>query len=250
MTEPEAMAEVIRLPGDGRGPRPFVLVNMAMTADGKIATADRRISRFGSERDEANLYALRASVDAVMSGATTLMAEGATLGPGPERFRRRRRQAGLPEWPLRVAVSGSGSLSPDAALFHKGEGPVVVLVSERAKQAALRRLGKVATQICVCGGRELDFAGALRWLAGHWQVRRLLCEGGGAVNDALFRAGLVDEVHLTLCPWVVGGRSAPTIADGMGVAALADAARFQLKSRKRIGGELYLTYHRTDPNPT
>lgn len=242
MTGPKRTGKAIRLTAVGRGKRPFVLVNMAMTADGKIATADRAISRFGSPRDTAHLFQLRATVDAVMSGAATLMAEDATLGPGPERFIRGRRKAGLPDWPLRIAVSGSGRLSPGATIFRKGNSPVIVLVSQRAARRNLQRLGKVATQVCVCGEDEVDFLRALRWLAGTWKVRRLLCEGGGELNDALFRADLVDELHLTLCPFVVGGRTAPTIADGLGVTALADARRFRLKSRKRVADELYLVY--------
>lgn len=68
----------------------------------------------------------------------------------------------------------------------------------------------------ICGAQQIDFALALRWLRKKWRIRRLLCEGGGELNDALFRAGLVDEVHLTLCPLLLGGRAAPTPADGSG----------------------------------
>ncbi|MGH9593067.1 MAG: RibD family protein [Bryobacteraceae bacterium] len=75
-----------------------------------------------------------------------------------------------------------------------------------------------------------------------WKVKRLLCEGGGELNDALFRAGLVDELHLTLCPKVFGGRNAPTIADGVGVLKLSGAARLRLKSARRAGDELFLVF--------
>ena len=86
----------------------------------------------------------------------------------------------------------------------------------------------------------MDFAFALRWLREQWNVKRLLCEG--AVNAALFAAGLVHEVHLTLCPVVLGGRNAPTLADGQGFARLAQAARLRLASQKRVGDELFLVY--------
>ncbi|HLZ53931.1 MAG TPA: dihydrofolate reductase family protein, partial [Verrucomicrobiae bacterium] len=64
-------------------------------------------------------------------------------------------------------------------------------------------------------------------------------EGGGELNGALFRAGLVDELHLTICPKIFGGRQAPTIADGNGFSRLANAERFQLKSMRRVRGELF-----------
>ena len=73
-------------------------------------------------------------------------------------------------------------------------------------------------------------------------MTRLLCEGGGEVNGALFRAGLVNEVYQTICPLVFGGRTAPTMADGAGVRDLAHATRLRLKSLRRIGAELFLVY--------
>jgi riboflavin biosynthesis pyrimidine reductase len=94
------------------------------------------------------------------------------------------------------------------------------------------------------GGREGDLRGALRWLRKEWNVRRLLCEGGGALNDALFRAGLVDEIHLTFCPQVFGGRLAPTLADGLGRHKLAEAANFKLTSIRRETDELFTVFSR------
>ena len=70
----------------------------------------------------------------------------------------------------------------------------------------------------------------------------MLCEGGGELNAALFHARLVDELHLTVCPKVFGGRAAPTIADGSGVLRLAEAAQFKLKSIRRVGDEVFMVY--------
>ena len=82
---------------------------MAMTADGKIATANRAVSSFGSARDHAHLLELRATADAVMCGARTADLNAINLGPGPARFRRARVRRGLAEYNLRVVVTGSGS---------------------------------------------------------------------------------------------------------------------------------------------
>ena len=96
----------------------------------------------------------------------------------------------------------------------------------------------------ICGRKEINFSAALRWLRKKWRVKRLLCEGGGELNDALFRAGLVDELHLTICPKIFGGRHAPTIADGRGFSRLANAERFRLKSIQRNGDELFTVFFR------
>ncbi len=225
-----------------RAPRPFVLINMAMTADGKIATANRAVATFGSARDHAHLLSLRATADAVLCGARTADSQPIDLGPGPVRYRRMRVRRGLAEYNLRVVASGAGTLSPDAALFKRQFSPVLVITTSRADAARLRRLRSLADAMVVCGRERIDWEKALSWLSRKWRVRRLLCEGGGELNSALISAGLVDELHLTISPLVFGGARAPTIADGSGALTLASAAAFRLRSMRRVGDELFLVF--------
>ena len=89
---------------------PFVFVNMAMTADGKIATANRAVHTFGSARDLRHLYELRATADAIISGARTVEISESIMGNGGETFRRLRGKNGRAEFPLRLIASGSGTL--------------------------------------------------------------------------------------------------------------------------------------------
>jgi 2,5-diamino-6-(ribosylamino)-4(3H)-pyrimidinone 5'-phosphate reductase len=221
---------------------PFVFVNMAMTADGKIATANRAVHSFGSTQDLKHLYELRATAYAVMCGARTVEISQSILGTGGEKFRRQRLKIGLAEYNLRVLVSGSGSINPGAEIFKKRFSPILILTTARISRANLKKLRAVADEVKICGKSEINFCSAFRWLRAKWNVRRLLCEGGGELNDALFRAGLADEVHLTICPKIFGGQRAPTIADGRGFFRLAGAARFKLKLAQRVGDELFVVF--------
>jgi riboflavin-specific deaminase-like protein len=223
---------------------PFVLVNMAMTADGKIATANRAVSSFGSDCDHRHLLELRATTDAVMAGARTVDSAGINLGPGPARYRRLRLKNRLSEYNLRVIVSGSGTLNPEAEVFRHRFSPVLILTTKRASPVKLRRLQAVADEVRVFGGHEINFCKALTWLREQWGVKRLLCEGGGGLNDALFRAGLVDELHLTICPTIFGGRKAPTIADGSGFGRLTRALSLQIESFQHLGDEIFAVFRR------
>ena len=222
--------------------RPFIFVNMAMTADGKIATANRAVHSFSSKRDLAHLYELRATADAILCGARTVEISNATLGTGGEKFRRLRLKNGLAEFPLRVIVSGSGSIDPAARIFQNRFSPLIVLTTNRASAAKLAQLRQLADVVKICGRREINFPRALRWLQTRWQVKRLLCEGGGELNDALFHAGLVDQIHLTICPKIFGGRTAPTLAEGQGCDRLARAGKFKLQSARRFQGELFTVF--------
>jgi len=159
--------------------RPFVFINMAMTADGKIATANRAVSSFGSKRDIEQMYELRTSADAVMAGARTLDLNKVLLGPGGERFKKMRQRNGLGDYSLRVIVSGSGTINPRAAIFQHKFSPILLITSKRASASKLKSLRPLVNDIFVSDSNTIDFKKALEWLHEKWNVHRLLCEGGG-----------------------------------------------------------------------
>lgn len=225
---------------------PFILVNMAMTADGKIATANRAVHSFGSARDREHLYELRATVDAVMCGARTVEISRSILDPGGAKFQRRRLNHGLAEYNLRIIISGSGTIDPKAEIFKEKFSPLIVLTTGRAAPKELARLRELTDAVKICGKTEVDFRSAFRWLRAKWNVRRLLCEGGGELNGALFSTRLVDEIHLTICPKIFGGRTAPTIAEAPGFPRLADAQQFQIQSAQRWQDELFTVFSRRE----
>lgn len=225
-----------------RNERPYVLVNMAMTADGKIASANRAVTTFGSPRDQHHLYTLRATADAIVCGARTVEETGATLGNGGAKYAAQRLRHYLAGHPLRILVSGSGSLDLKAPVFQERFSPILILTTQRVGAKRLRQLESVADAVWVADGPELDFRAAFIWLRRNHGVRRLLCEGGGELNDAVFRANLVDELHLTICPHILGGRTASTIADGLGVSHLAKAGIYQIHSFQAKNGELFTVW--------
>jgi riboflavin-specific deaminase-like protein len=222
---------------------PFVYVNFAITADGKIAPANRVFKPFSSKADQELLMDLRTRADAVMAGARTVDRFPVNLGPGGKQRREKRKRLGFREYNLRVVVSGAGTLDAEAEIFKHQFSPIIVLVSERISDRNLSKLQTLADEVKVCGRDEVDFVKALAWLREKWKVKRLLCEGGGALNDALFRAGVVDELYLTISPVIFGGREAPTMADGKGIEHLADAIPLRLKSYRRLGDEVFLVFN-------
>lgn len=220
----------------------FVAVNVAITADGKIAPANRKFVPFTTARDHELMLELRARHDAVMSGARTVDLGPVTLPVGGEKYARKRRARGLNDVHVRVIVSGSGSIDPKAKIFENRFGPILILTTERAGKKRIAELGKLADGVFVSAGKELDFVGACEWLRREWKVKSLLCEGGGEVNAALFEARLVDRLYLTIAPLILGGRAAPTPSDGRGFPELPLATLMKAKSIKRVGDELYTVW--------
>ena len=219
-----------------------VFMNMSMTADGKIATANRRISSFGSTLDHDHLLDLRSMADAVMAGARTIDSNAVNLGPGPAIYRALRLKRGLAEYNLRIIVSRRGTIDPNAEIFKKRFSQIIIITTDLIPPQRERELKMLADELKSFGKTEIDFFKAFQWLNAKWKVKQLLVEGGGELNDALFRANLIDELHLTICPKILGGRTAPTIADGLGALNLYDASQLALKSFQRQGDELFVVY--------
>jgi riboflavin-specific deaminase-like protein len=221
---------------------PFVFINTAITADGKIAPEDRNFVPFSSPEDQNFLLDLRTRADAVLSGARTIDKGKVDLGPGGAKYQRKRLANGLAEYNLRVIVSGSASVNPKAHIFSTHFSPVILLTTDRAPKAARQTLSKRVDDIFVSSGPDLDFAAAFAWLRQKWKVKKLLCEGGGEVNAALFEAGMVSELYLTISPVIFGGRHAPTLADGRGFERLSEAPRGRFQRVEEVEGELFCVF--------
>ncbi len=222
--------------------RPFVLINMAMSADGKIASTSRRLISLGTKRDYDNMLKLRATVDAVMCGAKTIASGNITMDAGGKKYEQQRINNGLNKQNLRVLISGSGSISPNASIFQNRNSPIIIFVSKLTSANNLVNLRKVADEVLVYGNKKVLLNKALKYLYQKWNSKRVLCEGGGELNFDLIRLGLVDELHLTICPSLLGGRDAPTIVDGTGFSHLTKVSNLELTNQKRIGNELFTTW--------
>jgi len=224
--------------------RPRVVANFATTLDGKIApAAPLRAGAVALSRepeDHARMRRLRATCDAVLIGAGNLRADDPDLGitrlEGDRRLR-----LGLPE-PLRVVLTRSGrGISPEQAVFAKDRGGPTVIVHTAAMPAAAREALAGHAELKSMEGDEVDIATLLAWLHDERGVRTLLCEGGGIVLAQLLRARAIDELFLTLVPRILGGESAPTLAEGPGF-RLDELPYGQLIAQDRVGEELFLRY--------
>ncbi|WP_292492054.1 2,5-diamino-6-(ribosylamino)-4(3H)-pyrimidinone 5'-phosphate reductase [Methanoculleus sp. 10] len=220
--------------------RPFVFVNVAMSADGKISTRERRQVRISGSADFARVDRIKAESDAIMVGIGTVLADNPSLTVKSPELRAGRRAAGKDEHPIRVVVDSAGKTPPDADILHKGTGKRIVAVSRRADPEQVAALGEHAT-VVVAGDETVDLAALLAELY-RQGVRRLMVEGGGTLIWALFAQGLVDELQTFVGNIVIGGKDAPTPADGAGFLREVDFARLRIIEAERLDDGLLIRW--------
>ena len=196
--------------------RPFVFINVAMTADGKIDTSARRGAAISSPRDKERVDKLRAESDAVMVGGRTLLDEDPKLTVRSEALRAERVARGLSANPMKVGVVSEASIESHAKFLREGEARVVIFTTNRTSKDKLDLLRSHGVEVFVHAGGRVDLTEMMQTLA-ELGVKRLMVEGGATLNFELLRLGLVDEVYAFVAPMIFGGESAPTLAAGAGL---------------------------------
>nr|5XV2_A Chain A, Conserved protein [Methanosarcina mazei Go1] len=194
--------------------RPFIFINSAMSADGKLSTKERKQVKISGKLAFERMDELRAHADAIMVGIGTVLADDPSLTvKSPER-KAARKAAGKSENPVRVVVDSSARTPLNADIFKKGEGLRIIAVSNSAPEEKIRMLEEKALVIKT-GAFRVDLTELAAKLK-EMGINSLMVEGGATLNWGMLSAGLVDEVYTFVGNLIIGGKTAPTFTDGEG----------------------------------
>ena len=223
--------------------RPFVSATFAMTVDGKITTRDFTPVDFTSPEDKQHLFRQRARSDAVMIGHSTLKRDNVRLGlPAElveERIKREQTKA-----PLRVIVSNEGRIDNQLKIFQSDPakaGPILIFSTKRMPKEIRAALSEKNATLHLSETKDVDLAEVLRILRRDYKVRRIACEGGPIFFRSLLELGLVDELNLTIAPYLFGGADAPTLT-GLSKEFLPASLHCVMTDMRVVGDECFLTY--------
>ena len=213
--------------------RPYVLLNMVQSADGKAAI-EGKASRLGSDTDRSVMRTLRSRADAVMIGGGTLRAERLSLSLDAEDTR---------SVPRAVILTNTGDLPLENNLVWDHRQDVLVLLSEDADKGVERRLGRLAEtrRVPAMGSGAIDVANALEIMKPVYGIDILLCEGGPKLNQTLISANLADELFITVAPVLVGANT-PEEPTAFLEDRLGGPTSLRLISSHPVGDEIFLRY--------
>ncbi len=193
-----------------------VIINVAMTLDGKIDNIARQGAKISSDADWERVDRLRAESDAILVGGRTLLGEDPRLTVKSAALRDERVARGFEPDPVKVGIVSKATLSAKSRFLSAEAGKVIIFTTEQTSSEQLALLREAGAVVCVLGKKRVDLVAALTFLE-EWGIESLMVEGGGGMNAAFLTAGLVDEVHVYIAPMIFGGATAPTLADGKGV---------------------------------
>ena len=191
-----------------------VVVNAAMSVDGKLASHRREQLAISGPEDFDRVDRIRAAADGVIVGVGTVVADDPHLTLDVTDRRVQRQRHGRPGNPARVVADSTARTPLDARILDD-EATTYLLVSEQTSEERRTKLADAGAEVIVVGDDRVDLAAGIDRLADEG-IERLMIEGGGELIFSAFDAGLVDELSVFVGSQLIGGRDAPTLADGDG----------------------------------
>jgi 5-amino-6-(5-phosphoribosylamino)uracil reductase len=217
-----------------------VIATFAMTVDGKITTRNFSPVDFTSREDKMHLFCQRSLGDAAVIGHTTIKQDNVRLGLPQTDLREARIARGQTPYPLRVIVSNEGKIDDQLKIFQSNISPIVIFSTTHMPRSYRDALREKAT-LHLTKSRRVDLARMLQTLRSDYKVRLVACEGGATLFRSLLERGLVDQLNLTIAPYLFGGDKAPTLT-GLSKEFLPASVHCSLTNMRVLGDECFLTY--------
>jgi len=211
--------------------RPYVILSAATSLDGKIATKSGD-SRFSSGKDKIRVYRLRATVDAILVGKNTVRCDDPILTVHQVKGKN----------PIRIILDSRATINTKSRIIKTcNKIPTIIAVSKKASNKNLEKLRKFPLKIIVSGNNIINIKKLLKTL---WKlkIKKILVEGGGAVNWEFVNQNLFDEIIVTITPFLVGGKDAVSIIEGKGFSKIAKSRKLKLEKILRLENEVILCY--------
>ncbi|UCE36050.1 MAG: 2,5-diamino-6-(ribosylamino)-4(3H)-pyrimidinone 5'-phosphate reductase [Thermoplasmata archaeon] len=206
---------------------PYIIINCAMSADGKIALPSRKQIRISNEEDLKRVHELRNECDAVLVGIGTVLSDDPKLTV-------KEKYVPNPKQPIRIVLDSKGRI-PEDSLVLSPESPTIIAVSEECTNQIQ------GAETIICGKKKINLS-QLCEILDEKGVKTLLVEGGEKVIWSFLKNRLADELNIFVGSMVIGGISSPTPVGGKGALKEEDILPLTLKKVEKLGDGVLLQY--------
>jgi len=197
----------------------YVILNAAMSIDGKIATR-RNDSSFSSRKDWIRVHKLRSSVDGIVVGISTVLKDNPMLNA-------RHYSRGTKD-PVRIIIDSKVKIPLNSKIIKSSKKiQTIVGTTHNASTRKTNLLKKAGVQVLFSGKRKVNIKNLFQQLE-ILGLKRILVEGGGEINWSVLKIGLVNELIITISPVIVGGRDAKTLVEGEGISSVTNGIKLKL----------------------
>jgi len=213
--------------------RPYVIVNCAMSADGKSALPTRKQLRISSDEDIERMYKLRNECDTVLVGIDTVLSDDPKLTV-------KAKYVENPKQPLRVVLDSKCRIPKDTLVLNNAAKTLIITTEGNEKHFEGEHIEVVGCKANEEGHVDLEYALELLYQKG---VEKLLVEGGGTIVWSFLEKRLVDDLYIYIGPCIIGGKTTPTVADGPGIKNEGELIPLKIVDVTRLGPGI-LTHYR------
>lgn len=212
--------------------RPHVIINCAMSADGKIASPTRKQIRISCPEDIERMYRLRNECDAVLVGVDTILADDPKLTVKEKYVKH-------PKQPLRIVLDSKGRTPAHALVLNDVAKTLIITAKGKEKTYEGSHIEVVGCKTDISG--LIDVKDALD-IIHRKGVRTLLVEGGGTIIWSFLKNKVVDDLYIYIGPCIIGGKETPTVADGEGIKSEEETIPLEIAEVKRVGPGVLIHY--------
>ncbi|EHP87036.1 2,5-diamino-6-(ribosylamino)-4(3H)-pyrimidinone 5'-phosphate reductase [Methanotorris formicicus] len=215
--------------------KPYVISNVGITLDGKLATIDND-SRISGEEDLKRVHKIRKEVDGIMVGIGTVLKDNPRLTVHKIEARKE-------DNPVRIVVDSKLRIPLNARILNKDAKTIVATTKEvdKEKEEKIKKLTEIGVEVIKVGKYKVDLKELMEELYKRG-IKKILLEGGGTLNWGMFKENLVDEVRVFIAPKIFGGKDAPTYVDGEGFRTVEECVKLELKNFYRLDDGLVLEF--------
>lgn len=216
--------------------KPYVILNAAMTLDGKIATKTGS-SKISGKEDLERVHKFRKEVDGIMVGINTVLADDPRLTVHKIPSKKE-------DNPIRVVVDSKARTPLNSRILNKDAGTIIAIANSAKNvpnsKKNCKHLAKVAN-LFYSGDEQVDLKDLMKYL--HEKgVETLMLEGGSTLNFSMIKEGLIDEIKVAIAPMIVGGKLAKTLVDGDGFDYMSEAINLDFENSYSLGKDLIVEY--------